>query len=125
MPRSEHEPSTTIFETDHGAVRRCQCGGCLLVRYGHCLLSVGVGGLRELRAAIVGAARETSGRRGSGEPVVLYIADTGAGFVFAPDEVGELHRLLDGAQLMLDLAGGGERPRPPSQDRPPPRCPDN
>ena len=36
---------------------------------------------------------------------LLHVGETGAAFAFTPAEIAELHRLLAGARLMLDVAG--------------------
>lgn len=98
-----------LFETDRGRVLHCDCCGGLQLHFGNAIL--GLNGtdfdpLREtIRALEEDAARPpATGRPRTGrERATLFVGDTGIGFAFDAGELAELHRLLEGARLFLDL----------------------
>ena len=99
MPAHE---SSTLFETDRGRVRRCPCCDRLELRFGNALLALAPDDLPQVLAQL-----DTAGAAAPPEApgeVTLFLGDSGCGWVFAADEAAELHRLLAGAGLLLDLA---------------------
>lgn len=102
-----------LFETAHGRVRRCPCCDCLELRFGNALLALAVDELPTVLAQLGAAEREPAAGGPAGGPatdrghreVTLFVGDSGCGWVFTADETAELHRLVAGARLMLDLGG--------------------
>lgn len=94
----------TLFETDNGAVRHCGCCGCLQVWFGNAFFALAADELTELRSAIACIDEpETTPGPWLLHRVVIPLAATGAGFAFDRVEIAELHRLLVGAELLLDI----------------------
>lgn len=103
----------SLFETTHGHVRRCPCCSLLEVRFGNALLALATDDLPHVLDQL-GAAESQAGEHpgaeappaagGAGGEVTLLLGDSGSGWVFSRAEAAELHRLVAGAQLLLDLA---------------------
>lgn len=93
--------SAPLFETARGRVCRCGCCDRLELRFGNALLSLAPDDLSvvlgQLGAAEPGPAAPT-------REVTLFLAESGCGWVFTADEAAELHRLVAGTRLMLDVA---------------------
>lgn len=104
MPAHRGAP---LFETAHGRIDRCACCDRLELRFGNALLALAPAELPEvllhLGVADGGPAGglATHGRR---REVTLFLGDSGCGWVFSADETAELHRLVAGARLLLDVA---------------------
>jgi hypothetical protein len=98
----------SLFETVHGHVRRCPCCSLLEVRFGNALLALSAddlpGVLDQLGAAEAQADERAGLETPAGDEVTLLLGETGSGWVFSRTEAAELHRLVAGAQLLLDLA---------------------
>ena len=124
-----------LFETDHGCVLHCRCCGGLQLHFGNAILGMSAPdfdpfrqtiGTLEQDATRVAAGRPRSarlggpgrGRRVQRERATIFVGDTGVGFAFDAHELGELHRLLEGARLFLDLqgSGGGSEDEPSPSD---------
>lgn len=101
----EHRPNRTILETDRGFVRRCTCCDRIELRFGNALLGLSVDEMECVRSRLVEAELAAGALVSPRPSVVLMIGETASGWVFDREEVLELHRLLAGASLMLDLAG--------------------
>ena len=102
----------TVFETDNGAIRLCDCCGCLQVWFGNAVFALDTDELGELRSTI--AAIDNPGEQPGPWKlyrVVIPLASSGAGFAFSRPEIAELHRLLVGAELLLDIDPDGEQAR--------------
>jgi hypothetical protein len=99
---------TPVFETEHGATRRCDCCACLQLRFGNTLLGLQPDDFEQLRAAVAAYDRGAAplGPWPS-DHAVIHVGDAGVGFVFSRVEIAELHRLLEGTRLLLDLGPGG------------------
>ena len=132
-----HQPHTgddryrPLFETDRGAVLHCDCCGGLQLHFGNAILGFSAGDFDPLRETIQALEQDASewsravvlpglpGRRRSGrERATIFVGETGIGLAFDADELTELHRLLEGARLFLDLeesAGGSEDEPSPSE----------
>jgi hypothetical protein len=100
----------SVFETAHGHVRRCPCCSWLEVRFGNALLALDADDLPAVLDQL-GVAEAQAGERAGvpttaapADEVTLLLGDTGSGWVFSRTEAAELHRLVAGAQLLLDLA---------------------
>jgi len=108
-----------VFETTRGRVLCCPGCGRLQVRFGNAVLGLDDEELTEFRAAVAAFDRD-AGAAGPHrqDHAVFYAGDTGLGFAFSRAETAELHRLLEGARLLLDLAAVARRPLPPAP-RPP------
>jgi len=105
---SSDEPPTDpllLFETGRGRIRRCDCCETIRVHMGNALLEVDVDGFGELLDSVAAFDRGDTplGPWPEGH-ALLHVGDSGVALAFTPAEVAELHRLLAGAQLMLDLA---------------------
>lgn len=98
----------SLFETVHGHVRRCPCCTQLEVRFGNALLAISADDLPAVLDQLGAAEAQADVRAGLaapvGEEVTLLLGDTGSGWVFSRAEAAELHRLVAGAQLLLDVA---------------------
>jgi hypothetical protein len=90
---------TPLFETTHGHVRRCDCCGRLELRFGHALLALGEDDLPHVLDQL-GVAEAPA----ADDEVTLLLGETGSGWVFSGDEAVELHRLVAGARLLLEIA---------------------
>lgn len=96
-----------LFETERGRVRRCDCCDTLRVHLGSALLAVDGEGFAQLTATVAAFDRgETPLGPWPVGHALLHVGETGAAFAFTPAEIAELHRLLAGTQLMLDLGFG-------------------
>lgn len=97
-----------VFETAGGRVRRCDCCDTLRVHFGAALMSADPAGFDALLATVVAFDRGDTplGPWPEGH-ALLHVGETGAAFAFTPVEIAELHRLLAGAKLMLELGIGG------------------
>ena len=96
-----------VFETARGRVRRCDCCDTLRVHFGAALMSPDPAGFDGLLATVVAFDRGDTplGPWPEGH-ALLHVGETGAAFAFTPVEIAELHRLLAGTKLMLDLGIG-------------------
>lgn len=102
MPAHSREP---LFETARGRVRRCPCCDRLELRFGNALLALAAGELPQVLTALGAADGGPNAPPNPGpREVTLLLGDGGCGWVFTVDEAAELHRLLAGTRLMLDLA---------------------
>lgn len=96
--RGRHDAASTVFETERGRVARCACCGGLEIRFGNAVLALADDDeLTTVLDALV--ASELPGRG-----ALLRLGDTGCGWAFDAAEVAELHRLVAGARLMLDVS---------------------
>ncbi|MDF1503741.1 hypothetical protein [Roseisolibacter sp. H3M3-2] len=93
---SKHRRAS-LFETAHGHVRTCACCPALEVRFGNALLALGPDDLPHVLDQLEAAESHEC-------DVTLLMGETGSGWVFTADEAAELHRLVAGARLMLDVA---------------------
>ena len=110
---SQHRRAS-LFETVHGHVRRCPCCRLLEVRFGNALLAVDADDLPDVLDQLVEAESQADARADAGASappdapvsgeVTLLLGDSGSGWVFSRAEAAELHRLVAGAQLLLDVA---------------------
>ena len=110
-PAAPHGPADRVpadplllFETERGRVRRCDCCDTLRVHLGNVLMAI--------EPEAVEGVLETVGAFDRGDTplgpwpeghALLHVGDSGAAFALAPFEIAELHRLLAGARLMLEL----------------------
>ena len=78
------------------------------MRFGNALLALSADDLPAVLDQLGAAEAQADERAGMeatvGEEVTLLLGDTGSGWVFSRTEAAELHRLVAGAQLLLDLA---------------------
>lgn len=97
-----------VFETTRGRVRRCDCCSTLRVHFGAALMSADPAGFDGLLETVIGFDRGDTplGPWPEGH-ALLHLGETGAAFAFTPAEITELHQLLAGAKLMLELGIGG------------------
>ena len=110
--RNDHDHDAharaTLFETERGRVTRCGGCGALELRFGNALLAVRPEELATvLLAALAEAEADARAAAVHGVPaagVTLYLGDSACGWVFDRAESAELHRLVAGARLLLDLA---------------------
>ena len=101
--RSKLDPRL-LFETEHGRVRRCDCCDTLRVRLGNALLAVDGDDFGQLLGVVAAFDRgETPLGPWPEGHALLHVGDSGVALAFTPDEIAELHRLLAGARLLLDL----------------------
>jgi hypothetical protein len=99
-----------VFETGNGRVRRCDCCDTLRVHLGNAMLAVDADGFGQLLENVAAFDRgDTPLGPWPADRALLHVGDSGVALVFTTDEIAELHRLLAGARLMLDLA-------PPTDD---------
>ena len=93
-----------VFETARGRVRRCDCCDTLRVHVGTALMSADPAGFDGLLETVAAFDRGDTplGPWPEGH-ALLHVGETGAAFAFTPVEIAELHRLLAGARLMLEL----------------------
>ena len=128
-PHTGDDRYRPLFETDHGCVLHCDCCGGLQLHFGNAILGLSASDFDPLRQTIaaleqdasrVVAARRSRGRRARRrERATIYVGDTGIGFAFDAGELVELHRLLEGARLFLDLQGSpGDPEDEPSSSEP-------
>ena len=107
MCRQPERSRATIFETERGTVR--QCPGCqgLELRFGNAILGLAADELEIVRTTLVEAELSAGGSlHHNGRPaVVLTLGDSASGWVFDRAETVELHRLIAGASLLLEVAG--------------------
>lgn len=101
---SQHHRAS-LFETTHGNVRRCNCCSRLEVRFGNALMALGVDDLPHVLDQL-GAAESHVTQPVAEAPgeVTLLLGESGSGWVFSAEEAVELHQLVAGAQLLLDVA---------------------
>ncbi len=103
-----------VFATEAGTVRRCSQCGALQLRFGNGLLGLAPSDLGHLLKSV--AAYDHDGAAATGDPrehAVFHFGDTGIGFRFTRDEVAELHRLLSGTQLLLEMRQAPSSSFPP------------
>ena len=98
---SGHDGRTTLFETERGRVARCDCCDQLELRFGNALMIFGADDLAVLLDSLVAA--DVADADGG---ATLTLGESGCGWVFDAGEVAELHRLVAGTRLLLDLTGG-------------------
>lgn len=97
-----------VFETARGRVRRCDCCDTLRVHFGASLMSAEPAGFDALLETVAAFDRgETPLGPWPEGHALLHVGETGAAFAFTPGEISELHRLLAGARLMLELGLDG------------------
>lgn len=98
-----------LFETEHGRVRRCDCCDTLRIHMGNAMMAAEPEGYAQLLETVAAFDRGDTplGPWPAGR-ALLHLGDSGAAFAFTPAEIAELHRLLAGAQLMLDLGAAGD-----------------
>lgn len=97
-----------VFETVRGRVRRCDCCDTLRVHFGAALMSADPAGFEGLFETVAAFDRgETPLGPWPEGHALLHVGESGAAFAFTPPEIAELHRLLAGARLMLELGLGG------------------
>ena len=109
-----------VFETERGRVRRCDCCDTLRVHFGAALMSADPAGFDGLLETVAAFDRGDTplGPWPEGH-ALLHVGETGAAFAFTPGEISELHRLLAGAKLMLELGlDGGDAPDGDEPDEP-------
>ena len=98
-----------LFETAAGRVRRCDCCDTLRVHLGNAMLAVDADGFGQLVETVAAFDRgDTPLGPWPEDRALLHVGDSGVALAFTTDEVAELHRLLAGARLMLDLAPPAE-----------------
>ena len=128
QPHTGDDRYRPLFETDRGCMLHCDCCGGLQLHFGNAILGLSASDFDPLRETIraleqdatqwssgpIPAERPRSGR----ERATIFVGETGIGFAFDADELGELHRLLEGARLFLDLQGsvGGPGDQPSSSE---------
>jgi hypothetical protein len=98
------------FETEHGRLLHCDCCGSLQLRFGNAVLGMNAEDFSPFRETVADLERDAletaaTGRLAPDARAVLYLGDSGTGFSFDADELVEMHRLLEGAALMLELDG--------------------
>ena len=100
-----------VFETGRGRVRACDCCDTLRVHFGTALMSADTAGFAALLDTVAAFDRGDTplGPWPEGH-ALLHVGDTGAAFAFTPVEIAELHRLLAGARLMLELGPTADDP---------------
>jgi hypothetical protein len=104
MPSLPELDPLLLFETERGRVRRCDCCDTIRVHLGNALLAVDADGFAQLVDTVAAFDRGDTplGPWPEGHALV-HVGDSGVALAFTPAEVAELHRLLAGARLMLDL----------------------
>lgn len=128
-PHTGDDRYRPLFETDRGCVLHCDCCGGLQLHFGNAILGLSAPDfdpLRETIRALEQDAGEWSravvlpGRTRTGrERATIFVGETGVGFAFDADELTELHRLLEGARLFLELQGSaGDSEDEPSSTEP-------
>lgn len=114
---SESHPSrlNKVFQTGRGCVLRCRACGTLELRYGNIVLMLATADLDGFidKIASYDKAPRLSVDEVHGQPIgreyaTFYLGATGVGFTLDREEISELHRLLVGTRLMVDLSA-----RPP------------
>jgi len=101
--RSQIDPQL-LFETRHGRVRRCDCCDTIRVHFRNAALAVGPDDLAQLLDVVSAFDRgETPLGPWPEGHALLHVGESGVALAFTPTEVAELHRLLAGARLFLDL----------------------
>jgi hypothetical protein len=100
-----------VFETAGGRVRRCDCCDTLRVHFGAALLAVDTAGFATLLDTVAAFDRGDTplGPWPEGH-ALIHVGETGAAFAFTPAEIADLHRLLSGARLLVEL----RLPEPPA-----------
>ena len=124
-PHTGDDRYRPLFETDRGCVLHCDCCGGLQLHFGNAILGLGAPDFDPLRETIRTLEQDASewsakraAARGGRERATIFVGETGIGFAFDADELAELHRLLEGARLFLDLQGsaGGSEDEPSSTE---------
>ena len=112
MSHREHDDGRyeVAFETEHGRLLHCACCGSLQLRFGNAVLGLNAEDFAPFRETIADLERDAlevaaAGRLAPDARAVLYLGDSGTGFAFDAEELIEMHRLLEGAALMLELDG--------------------
>jgi hypothetical protein len=108
--RSKLDPQL-LFETERGRVRRCDCCDTLRVHLGNAVLAVDAEDFAQLLDAVAAFDRGDTplGPWPEGR-ALLHVGDSGVALAFTPGEIAELHRLLAGARLLLDLGSAPPGP---------------
>lgn len=98
---------TPVFETEHGATRRCDRCASVQLLFGNALLGLHADDFEELRAVIAAYDRGVASLgTWPSDRAVIRVGETGVGLVFSRTEIAELHRLLEGTRLLLDFGRG-------------------
>lgn len=118
QPHAGDDRYEPLFETDRGRVLYCDCCGSLQLHFGNAILGLNATDFDPLRHTIralehdalqVGAGGRPRQARAR-ERATLFVGDSGVGFAFDAGELTELHRLLEGARLFLELQGSAGGP---------------
>ena len=123
QPHADGNQYETLFETGRGRLLHCRCCGALQLRFGNAVLGLNAEDFAPFRRTAAELERDALATDERGElhadaRAVLYLGESGSGFAFDAGELTELHRLLEGGALLLELEGGTPptpRPQPPSR----------
>lgn len=107
-PHSGDGRYDVLFETTRGRLTHCRCCGELELRFGNALLALNGSDFDPLRQTVAELEADAVAARDRGPLAVgaraeLRLGDSGVGFAFDAEELVELHRLLEGGALLLEL----------------------
>lgn len=120
MSRDHENQYAPLFETENGRVLRCLCCGVLHVRFGNVLLALAFEDFEWLQqtTADLDCHPYLSDVWRFG-PGTIRVGDSGVSLILTRDEMVELHQLLAGARLLLDVGSDSQRAswHPPPTDQ--------